>query len=80
MTDKTALERVRKSAQNIIRTQLPSLSDIYSIEPDACRVARIIQDCSHPGNILFTLLPSMRRYRVIQATSVARNVKVGGPT
>jgi hypothetical protein len=60
--DKKALDRVRKSAQNIIHTQLPSLMDIYHAR---CmqRAKNIIQDCSHPGHGLFILLPSGRRYR-----------------
>lgn len=60
--DKKALDRIRKSAQNMIQIQLPSLTDIYHTR---ClqRAKNIIRDCFHPGHYHFTLLPSGRRYR-----------------
>ena len=61
-----ALQRVIKTAQSIINTQLPSLEDIYKAR---ClrRATNITQDSFHPANHLFTLLPSGRRYGSLKA-------------
>uniref|UniRef100_A0A1A8H0B6 Alkylated DNA repair protein AlkB homologue 8 N-terminal domain-containing protein n=1 Tax=Nothobranchius korthausae TaxID=1143690 RepID=A0A1A8H0B6_9TELE len=60
--DRKVLQRVIHSAQRIIGCSLPSLEDL------ACprylsRAFNIIKDKFHPGNHLFQLLPSGRRYR-----------------
>ncbi|KAF7653031.1 hypothetical protein LDENG_00088520 [Lucifuga dentata] len=63
--DRKPLQRVIKSAQQIIGTQLQSLEDIYKIR--CLRWATdIVKDSSHPGHHLFTLLPSGRRYRSLK--------------
>ncbi|KAK7910081.1 hypothetical protein WMY93_014765 [Mugilogobius chulae] len=64
--DKKTLDRVVKSAQDIIRTTLPSLPDLYR---NRClrRAKGIIQDSSHPAHSLFEVLPSGRRYRTIKS-------------
>jgi len=73
VSDRKALQRVVKTAQNIIGAKLPSIQDIYSKR--CLRRARcIIKDTSHPINGLFTLLPSGRRYRSLRChTSRFRN-------
>ena len=60
--DRKALDRVRKSAQKITHTQLPSLFDIHHTRCQQ-RAQNIIKDSFHPGHSLFSLLPSGRRYR-----------------
>ncbi|XP_071058133.1 uncharacterized protein [Pseudochaenichthys georgianus] len=59
------LQRVVKTAQNITRTELPSMEDLY---PQRLRkkFLRIIKDPHHPSHKLFSLLPSGRRYRRIR--------------
>lgn len=64
---KKTLVIVRNSAQDIIRTQLLSLSDIYGTRYQCCAV-KIIEDYSHPENCLFALLPSGRRCRSSRAS------------
>ncbi len=73
MAEKKALQRGINSAQKITGAQLLSLADIYSTR--CIRLARsIIKDSSHPGNHLFTLLPSGRRFRSLKTrTSRLRN-------
>ncbi|KAL3065383.1 hypothetical protein OYC64_015537 [Pagothenia borchgrevinki] len=63
----TALNRkalVVKTAQNITRTELPSMEDLYS-QRLRKKSLRIIKDPHHPSHKLFCLLPSGRRYRSI---------------
>ncbi|KAK3518729.1 hypothetical protein QTP70_010081 [Hemibagrus guttatus] len=59
---KGSLQRVLKTTQRIIGTQLPA---IESLHHSRCqhRAHKIIKDSSHPSHKLFNLLPSRRRYR-----------------
>ncbi|KAK3547017.1 hypothetical protein QTP86_008809 [Hemibagrus guttatus] len=61
---KGSLQRVLKTTQRIIGTQLPA---IESLHHSRCqhRAHKIIKDSSHPSHKLFNLLPSRRRYRSI---------------
>ncbi len=45
---------------------LPSLQDIY-LKRCKSRAAKIIKDSNHPGNCLFFLLPSGKRFRSMMA-------------
>ncbi len=58
--------RVVRLAERISGSALPSLQDIY---PKRCisRAAKIIKDSSYPGNLLFFLLPSGKRFRNMMA-------------
>ncbi|KAJ7345575.1 hypothetical protein JRQ81_001525, partial [Phrynocephalus forsythii] len=55
--DRKTLQRVVNTAQNIMGCPLSPLDDIAR---DRClrRARKIIRDDSHPGQHLFTLLPS----------------------
>ena len=60
-----SLERVVRTAQRIIGTELPSLHSIYQTRT-MHKAKAIIQDFSHPAYDLFKLLPSGKRYRAIR--------------
>ncbi len=64
--DCKALQRVVRLAERISGSTLPSLQDIY-LKRCKSRTAKIIKDSNHPGNHLFILLPSGRRYRSMLA-------------
>ncbi len=64
--DCKALQRVVRLAERISGSALPSLQDIY-LKRCKSRAAKIIKDSNHPGNHLFILLPSGRRYRSMLA-------------
>ncbi len=64
--DCKALQRVVRLAERISGSALPSLQDIY-IKRCKSRAAKIIKDSTHPGNHLFCLLPSGRRFRSMMA-------------
>ncbi len=64
--DCKALQRVVRLAERISGSTLPSLQDIY-LKCCKGRAAKIIKDSNHPGNHLFCLLPSGRRYRSMMA-------------
>ncbi|KAL0199254.1 hypothetical protein M9458_007794, partial [Cirrhinus mrigala] len=66
VAQKKALQRVINTAQKIVGCPLPSLEDLHS---SRClkKAQNIIKDTSHPGHPLFELLPSGRRYRLINA-------------
>ena len=63
--NRKALQRVVKTAQNITRTELPSMEDLYS-QRLRKKSLRIIKDPHLPSHKLFSLLPSGRRYRSIR--------------
>ncbi|KAL3062425.1 hypothetical protein OYC64_002271 [Pagothenia borchgrevinki] len=64
--NRKTLQRLVKTAQNITRTELPSMmEDLYS-QRLRKKALRIIKDPHHPGHKLFRLLPSDRRYRSIR--------------
>ena len=64
MQDRQALQRVVRSAEHIIHTELP---DLHSIYRKRCwsRARKIVKDTSHPKNGLFSLLPSGKRFFVL---------------
>ncbi len=64
--DCKALQRVVRLAEHISGSALPSLQDIY-LKRCKSRAAKIIKDSNHPGNHLFCLLPSGRRFRSMMA-------------
>ncbi len=64
--DCKALQRVVSLAERISGSALPSLQDIY-LKRCKSRAAKIIKDSNHPGNRLFTLLPSGKRFRSMMA-------------
>ncbi len=64
--DCKALQRVVRLAECISVYPLPSLQDIY-LKRCKSRAAKIIKDSSHPGNRLFFLLPSDKRFRSMMA-------------
>jgi len=64
--DCKALQRVVRLAERISGSALPSLQDIY-LKRCKSRAAKIIKDSNHPGNHLFFLLPSGKRFRSMMA-------------
>ncbi len=64
--DCKALQRVVRLAERISGSTLPSLQGIY-LKRCRSRSAKITKDSNHPGNHLFRLLPSGRRYRSLMA-------------
>ncbi len=64
--DCKALQRVVRLAERISGSALPSLQDIY-LKRSKSRAVKIIKDLNHPGNHLFILLPSGKRFRSMMA-------------
>ncbi len=64
--DCKALQRVVRLAERISGSALPSLQDIY-LKRCKSRAAKIIKGSTHPGNHLFCLLPSGKRFRSMMA-------------
>ncbi len=64
--DCKALQRVVRLAELISGSTLPSLQGIY-LKRCRSRAAKIIKDSNHPGNHLFRLLPSGKRFRSLMA-------------
>ncbi len=64
--DCKALQRVVRLAERISGSALPSLQDIY-FKRCKSRAAKILKDSTHPGNHLFCLLPSGKRFRSMMA-------------
>ncbi len=64
--DCKALQRVVRLAERISGSALPSLQDIY-LKRCRSRAVKIIKDSNHPGNCLFTLLPSGKRFYSLMA-------------
>lgn len=60
--DQKSLQRVVRTAENIIRTSLPSLQELH-LSSYFNRASKIISDSTYPSQGLFTLLPSGKRYR-----------------
>ncbi len=61
-----SLARVVRLAERISGSALPSLQDIY-LKRCRSRAVKIIKDSNHPGNCLFTLLPSGKHFRSLMA-------------
>ncbi len=64
--DCKALQRVVHLAEHISGSALPSLQVVY-LKRCKSRAAKIIKDSTHPGNHLFRLLPSGKRFRSMMA-------------
>ncbi len=64
--DCKALQRVVHLAERISGSAFPSLQDIY-FKRCKRRAAKILKDSTHPGNHLFSLLPSGKRFRSMMA-------------
>ncbi len=64
--DCKALQRVVRLAERISGSALPSLQDIY-LKRCKSRAAKIIKVSNHPGNRIFFLLPSGKRFRSMMA-------------
>ncbi len=64
--DRKALQRVVRLAERISGSALRSLQDIY-LKRCKSRAAKIIKDSNNPGNRLFILLPSGKRFRSMMA-------------
>ncbi len=64
--DCKAMQRVVRLAEHISGSALPSLQDIY-LKRCKSRAAKFIKDSNHPGNRLFFLLPSGKRFRSMMA-------------
>ncbi len=64
--DCKAMQRVVRLAERISGCALPSLQDIY-LKCCKSRAAKILKDSTHPGNHLFCLLPSGKRFRSMMA-------------
>ncbi len=60
------LQRVVRLAERISGSALPSLQDIY-FKRCKSRAAKILKDSTHPGNHLFCLLPSGKRFMSMMA-------------
>ncbi len=69
--DCKALQRVVRLAERISGSALPSLQDIY-LKCCKSRAVKIIKDSNHPGNRLFILLPSGKRFRSLMAKTERR--------
>uniref|UniRef100_A0A670JPL4 Reverse transcriptase domain-containing protein n=1 Tax=Podarcis muralis TaxID=64176 RepID=A0A670JPL4_PODMU len=64
-TDKKALQRIIKIAQNVIGLQLPTLDEIFTSRT-LKKSHNILRDPTHPAHNFFELLPSGRRYRTMK--------------
>ncbi len=64
--DRKTLQRVVRTAERVIGTTLPPLSEIYAGRLHR-KASSISKDPTHPGHQLFTTLPSGRRYRALGA-------------
>ncbi|XP_058031699.1 protein ripply2 isoform X1 [Ahaetulla prasina] len=62
--EKHRLQRIIRTAEKIIATNLPSIEDLYTARIKK-RAVKIFTDPAHPGHKLFQLLPSKRRYRAL---------------
>ncbi|KAK3535928.1 hypothetical protein QTP70_021229, partial [Hemibagrus guttatus] len=64
--DRKTLQQIVRTAKKIIGVSLPSITYMYTTR---CihKANSIVDDPTHPSHTLFTLLPSGKRYRSIQA-------------
>ncbi len=61
-----SLQRIVRAAEKIVDVSLPSLQDIYSTRLTR-KALSIAGDPTHPSHSFFSLLPSGRRLRSLQA-------------
>ncbi len=61
-----SLQRIVRAAEKIVGVSLPSLQDIYSTRLTR-KALSIAGDPTHPSHSFFSLLPSGRRLRSLQA-------------
>ncbi len=70
-SDLRRLQRVVRTAEQIIGTPLPTLQELYSSRVSK-RAGKITLDPSHPAHSLFELLPSGQLY-IALSTTMARH-------
>ena len=63
--DRKRLQRLVRTAERIIGAPLPSIQELF-VSRTRKRAGNIIRDPTHPGSILFSPLPSGRRYRALR--------------
>ncbi|KAK1791023.1 hypothetical protein P4O66_002073 [Electrophorus voltai] len=66
--DRQAFQRVVRSAERIIHTELPDLQTIYYKQCQT-KARRIVKDPTHPNNKIFSLLRSGRRFRSLKTNT-----------
>lgn len=64
--DRRDLQRVVRSAERIIQSELPDLLSIYTKRCKS-KARKIMMDLSHPNNGLFSLLRSGKHFRSLKA-------------
>ncbi|KAK3508871.1 hypothetical protein QTP70_011009 [Hemibagrus guttatus] len=67
------LQRTVRTAKRIIGAPLPTLQELYTSRVRK-RAQKTTLDPSHPGHLLFELLPSRRRYRAANTRTGTRTV------
>ncbi|KAK3548208.1 hypothetical protein QTP70_005177 [Hemibagrus guttatus] len=72
-SDSRTLQRTVWTAERIIGAPLPTLQELYTSRVRK-RALKITLDPSHPGHLLFDLLPSGRRYRAATTRTATRTV------
>ncbi|KAK3553780.1 hypothetical protein QTP70_010326 [Hemibagrus guttatus] len=72
-SDMRRLQRTVRTAERIIGAPLPTLQELYTSRVRK-RALKITLDPSHPGHLLFDLLPSGRRYRAANTRTGTRTV------
>ena len=67
--DRSRLQRIIRYAEKVIGCNLPSLQDLHASRT-LRRARKIMLDPSHPGHILFEILPSGKRLRSVKTKTV----------
>jgi hypothetical protein len=60
-SDRKALQRVLRTAQNITGAKLPAIQDLYTRQCQR-KAQQIVKDSNHPSHRLFSLLPHSKLY------------------
>ncbi|KAM9568418.1 uncharacterized protein ACWYII_008726 isoform 1-T1 [Salvelinus alpinus] len=61
-SDRKALQRVVRTAQNVTGAKLPAIQHLYTRQCQK-KAQKIVKDSSHRSHRLFSLLPHGKRYR-----------------
>jgi hypothetical protein len=67
-SDRKALQRVVRTAQNITGAKLPAIQDLYTRRCQR-KALKMVNDPSHPSHRLFSLLPHGKRYRSAKSST-----------
>ena len=67
-SDRKALERVVRMAQDITGAKLPAIQDLYTRRCQR-KALKIVKDSSHPSHRGFSLLPHCKQYRSTKSRS-----------